>query len=78
VHREGIDRALYAPVEAAANLIRRIAHELIKVKPDGEVDGTNHHMVIHHIAEDWGLESSAHQPAMCAVKLPQSAGSAGA
>jgi hypothetical protein len=56
-------------VEAAANLIRRIAHELIKVKPDGEVDGTNHYRAIHHIPEDCDLENGEHQPAMRPVEL---------
>jgi hypothetical protein len=64
VVKGSIELALYGPVEAAANLIRRIAHELIKVKPDGAVDGTNHHMAMHHIPEDWDLQNVEHQPAM--------------
>jgi hypothetical protein len=70
IAKGSIELALYAPVEAAANLIRRIAHELVKVKPDGEVDGTNHHMAIHHIPEDWDLENGEHHPAMRPVELP--------
>lgn len=65
-----IELALYGPIEAAANLLRRVAHELIKVKPDGEVDGTNHHFAIHHIPEEWDLEKLEHQPAMRLVELP--------
>jgi hypothetical protein len=70
IARGSIELALYAPVEAAANLIRRIAHELIKVKSDGEVDGTNHHVAIHHIPDDWNLDDSNHHPAMRPIDLP--------
>ena len=70
IAKGSIELALYAPVEAAANLIRRIAHELIKVKADGEVDGTNHHMQIHDIPENWSLEDEAHHPTMRRVDLP--------
>jgi hypothetical protein len=70
IARGSVELAIYAPVEAAANLIRRIAHELIKVKTDGEVDGTDHHLSIHHIPEDWTLEDPNHHPAMRLVELP--------
>jgi hypothetical protein len=70
IGKGSIELALYAPVEAAANLIKRVAHELIKVKPDGEVDGTNHHFTIHHIPEEWDLEQPEHQPSMRPIELP--------
>lgn len=65
-----IDLAFYAPVEAAANLLRRVAHELIKVKPDGEVDGTNHHFSIHQIPEAWSLQNIEDEPSMRLIELP--------
>jgi hypothetical protein len=70
ISKGSIELALYAPVEAAMNLMRRISHELIKVKPDGDVDGTNHHIGINHIPEDWSLENEEHHPAMRLVDLP--------
>jgi hypothetical protein len=65
-----IELALFGPIETAANLIRRIAHELIKVKADGEVDATHHHFSMHHITDEWSLENLEHQPAMRPVELP--------
>ncbi|BBX69716.1 hypothetical protein [Mycolicibacterium psychrotolerans] len=70
IGKGSIELALYAPIEAAANLVRRVAHELVKVRPDGDVDGTNHHISIHHIPDDWNLEEPEHQPAMRPIDLP--------
>ena len=70
IGKGSIELALYAPVEAAANLLRRVAHELIKVKPDGAVDGANHRFAVHHIPEEWDLEQVQHQPSMRLVELP--------
>lgn len=70
VGKGSIELALFGPVEAAANLLRRMDHELIKVKADGEVDATNHQISIHHIPEEWNLQQLEHQPRMRLVELP--------
>lgn len=65
-----VEMAVYGPVERAGNLLRRMSSELIKTKPDGDVDGTNHHLAMHYIPEDWDPNEEAHQPGMHAVELP--------
>lgn len=65
-----VEMAIYGPVERAGNLLRRMSSELIKTKPDGDVDGTNHHFAMHFIPEEWDPEDKAHQPGMRDVTLP--------
>ncbi|MEA2771072.1 MAG: hypothetical protein QOD93_4034 [Acetobacteraceae bacterium] len=65
-----IEMAIYGPVARAANIMRRMASELIKTKPDGEVDGTNHHIALYDIPEDWNPEDEQHAPGMRHVALP--------
>ncbi|WP_018599374.1 hypothetical protein [Mycobacterium sp. 155] len=65
-----VEMAVYGPVQRAANLMRRMSSELIKTKPDGDVDGTNHHISIYNIPDDWNPADEEHQPAMREVELP--------
>lgn len=48
-----IDMAIFGPVDKAGNIMKRFTHELIKVKEDGEVDGTNHQVTIYQIPDEW-------------------------
>jgi len=48
-----IDMAIFGPVEKAGNIMKRFSHELIKVKEDGEVDGTNNQVSIYNIPDEW-------------------------
>jgi hypothetical protein len=37
-----VEMAIYSPVEQSLNILKRMTSELIKLKPDREVDGTEH------------------------------------
>ena len=65
-----IEMSIYGPIQRAANIMQRMASELAKVKPDGEVDGTNHHFSIYHIPDDWDPSTEEHAPYIRGVKLP--------
>jgi hypothetical protein len=65
-----VELAIYGPIMQARNLLQCIAFELIKVKPDGDVDATVHHARIHKIPEEWTPEDGMHQPAIREVALP--------
>lgn len=65
-----VEMAIYGPVQRAGNLLRRMSSELIKTKPDGDVDGTNHHIAVYDIPEEWNPEDEEHQPGMREVELP--------
>lgn len=48
-----VEVAIYGPVNEAANLMKRFGMELPKLKPDGEVDGTEIDIEGYNIPEEW-------------------------
>ena len=62
--------AVYATTMQAMNLLKRATHELIKLKPDGTTDGTDHHIVGYHIPREWSLQAANAATEIRRVTLP--------
>jgi hypothetical protein len=67
-----VEMAIYGITMLTMNRMARITSELIKVKPDGTVDGTTHRMSMYEIPKEWSLEAAATgpQPSSRTVALP--------
>ena len=55
VSKAAVEMAVYATTMQAMDLLKRATHELIKLKPDGTVDGTDHQVVGYHIPREWSI-----------------------
>ena len=51
--KASVEMAIYAPVENSLNVLKRFTNELVKVMPDGQVDGTEIDIEAYNIPEDW-------------------------
>ena len=68
--KAAVEMAIYGPVEESLNVLKRMTSELIKLNPDGEVDGTEHDMEAYRIPDDWkALEGTEWKKSM-RVRLP--------
>lgn len=70
ISRAAVEMAVYATTMQAMNLLKRATHELIKLKPDGTVDGTDHHVVGYRIPQEWSMETANAAMEIRSVTLP--------
>ncbi|MGO9103901.1 MAG: hypothetical protein ACLP9Y_32450 [Mycobacterium sp.] len=70
ISKAAVELAIYGTTMQAMNLLKRMTSELIKLKPDGTNDGTDHHMVGYHIPEDWSLHAANEAAQTRTVPLP--------
>jgi hypothetical protein len=70
VSRAAVEMAVYATTMQAMNHLKRATHELIKLKPDGTVDGTQHHVAGYHIPRSWSMSAAAAAVEIRSVALP--------
>ncbi|MCV7368525.1 hypothetical protein CRI77_22400 [Mycolicibacterium duvalii] len=68
ISKAAVEIAVWGTTMQAMNLLKRATHELIKVKPDGTVDGTDHRIVGYRIPRPWSPERAA--PAMVIRPVP--------
>ena len=59
VSKGAVEMAVYATTMQAMNHLKRAVHELIKLKPDGSFDGTQHHVVGYDIPREWSMAGAA-------------------
>ena len=62
--------AVYATTMQAMNHLKRAVHELIKLKPDGSFDGTQHHVVGYDIPREWSMAGATAAVELRSVALP--------
>jgi hypothetical protein len=65
-----VEMAVWGTTMQAMNHLKRATHELIKVKPNGTVDGTDHRVVGYHIPRQWSLQAAAEAMEIRPVPLP--------
>lgn len=70
ITKDAVEVAIYGPVREAMNLLKRSTSELIKQKPDGEVDGTDHGMKSYEIPDDFQPAGGFHLTDSRRVDLP--------
>lgn len=72
VPKAEVEMAIYGITMLTMNRMARITSELVKVRPDGTVDGTTHRMSMYEIPEEWSLEAATAgpQPSSRTVALP--------
>jgi hypothetical protein len=70
VSKAAVEVAVYATTMQAMNLLKRATHEMIKLKPDGTVDGTVHHVAGYHIPRSWSMQAAAAAVELRGVTLP--------
>lgn len=70
ISKAAVEMAVWGTTMQAMNLLKRATHELIKVKPDGTVDGTDHRIVGYHIPRSWSLQAAAAAMDIRRVPLP--------
>jgi hypothetical protein len=70
VSKAAVEMAVYATTMQAMNLLKRATHELIKLKPDGTVDGTDHQVVGYHIPREWSMQAANTAVEVRRVTLP--------
>jgi len=70
VSKAAVEMTVYGTTEQAMNVMKRATHELIKLKSDGTVDGTDHQIKAYNIPEDWSLRTAASAVEMRRVVLP--------
>jgi hypothetical protein len=70
VSNASVAMAVYATTMQAMNHLKRAVHELIKLKPDGSVDSTHHHVVGYDIPREWSLSAAAAGIEIRSVTLP--------
>lgn len=70
ISKAAVEMAVWGTTMQAMNLLKRATHELIKVKPDGTVDGTDHRIVGYHIPRSWSLQTAAAAMDIRPVPLP--------
>jgi hypothetical protein len=70
VNKAAVEMAVWGTTMQAMNHLKRATHELIKVKPDSTVDGTDHRVVGYHIPRQWSLQTAAEAMEIRPVPLP--------
>lgn len=70
ISKAAVEMAVWGTTMQAMNLLKRATHDLIKVKPDGTVDGTDHRIVGYHIPRSWSLQAAAAAMDIRPVPLP--------
>jgi hypothetical protein len=70
VSKAAVEMAVYATTMQAMNLLKRATHELIKVRPNGTVDGTIHRVVGYDIPREWSMSAAAAEVEIRPVPLP--------
>ena len=65
--KSAVEMAIHAPVEQSGSILKRVTSELIKLKPNSEVDGTEHDL---NIPDDWEVAEGTHWSASKRVELP--------
>ena len=70
LNSKAVEMAIYAPVQQSMNLLKRVRSELIKIRRDGTVDGTEHDLEINNIPEDWKVTEGTHWSSSRRVELP--------
>jgi hypothetical protein len=68
--KAAVEMAIYGPVEESLNVLKRMTSELIKLKPDGEVDGTEHDIEAYRIPDDWKAQEGTECAKSMRVRLP--------
>jgi hypothetical protein len=51
--KESVELAIHSPVTESRNVMKRFGMELPKLKPDGEVDGTEIDVEAYNVPEEW-------------------------
>lgn len=70
ISKAAVEMAVWGTTMQAMNHLKRATHELIKVKPDGNVDGTDHRIIGYHIPRQWSLQAAAAAINIRPVPLP--------
>lgn len=70
INKAAVEMAVWGTTMQAGNHLKRATHELIKVKPDSTVDGTEHRVVGYHIPRQWSLQAAAEGMEIRPVSLP--------
>jgi hypothetical protein len=70
VSKAAVEMAVYATTMQAMSLLKRATHELIKLKPDGTVDGTDHRIVGYKIPREWSMQAANAAMEIRSVPLP--------
>jgi hypothetical protein len=70
ISKAAVETAVWGTTMQAMNLLKRATHELIKLKPDGTVDTTDHRIVGYHIPRSWSLQAAAAAMDIRPVQLP--------
>jgi hypothetical protein len=70
ITKAAVEMAIYRTTMLAMNRLARMTSELIKLKPDGNVDGTTHHPAFYGIPREWSIEAAVNASETRAVQLP--------
>ncbi|WIM88365.1 hypothetical protein PT015_02315 [Candidatus Mycobacterium wuenschmannii] len=70
VSNGAVGMTVYGITMGAMNRLKRAVHELIKVRPDGNVDSTQHRVVRYDIPREWSLAGAAATAEERTVALP--------
>jgi hypothetical protein len=70
INKATVEMAVWGTTMQAGNHLKRATHELIKVKPDGTVDGTEHRVLGYDIPRQWSLQAAAEGMEIRPVSLP--------
>jgi hypothetical protein len=70
VSRATVEMAVWGTTMQAMNHLKRATHELIKVKSDGTVDGTDHRIIGYRIPREWSLQAAVAALDIRSVPLP--------
>ncbi|MDR3654921.1 MAG: hypothetical protein P4L48_04395 [Mycobacterium sp.] len=70
ISKATVEMAVYATTMQAMNLLKRVTHELIKLNPDGTVDGTDHHVLGYRIPREWSMQEANAETEVRRVTLP--------
>ncbi|ART70910.1 hypothetical protein BTO20_22330 [Mycobacterium dioxanotrophicus] len=70
INKAAVEMAVWGNTMQAMNHLKRATHELIKLKSDGTVDATVHHIADYHIPRSWSLQAAAEAMDIRPVPLP--------
>lgn len=70
ISKATVEMAVYGTTMQANNHLKRMVHELIKLKPDGSVDETHHHVAGYRIPREWSMSAAAAGAEIRSVALP--------
>jgi hypothetical protein len=70
INRAEVEMVIYGATMIAGNLLKRLTSELVKLKADGNVDGTDHQTVSYDIPREWSIAAASDGRAKRELNLP--------